>query len=176
MTSETVDEPEDEDRRSEGDRDRKASRPRDRTRVAPTPARHVEHAQSPREDPDEGSRDRGQREREQGRTDKENGRGGHRGHDNDSHAFGIPDLTRSDRRSEGDRDRQASRPRDRTRVAPTPARHVEHAQSPREDPDEGSRDRGQREREQGRTDKENGRGGHRGHDNDSHAFGIPDLT
>ena len=93
MTSETVDEPEDENRRSEGNRDRKASRPRDRTRVAPTPARHVEHAQSPREDPDEGSRDRGQREREQGRTDKENGRGGHRGHDNDSHAFGIPALT-----------------------------------------------------------------------------------
>src|SRR5437868_13419488 len=93
MAREPVDEPEDEDRRSERDSDRETSGTWDRSRMAPTAAGHVEHSQATSEDPDQRRRDRGQREREKSRTDKKDRGGGHRRHDNESYAFGIPDRS-----------------------------------------------------------------------------------
>ena len=86
VTREPVDEPEDENGRSESDRDRKTSGARDRARVDAAAARHVEHSEPSRDDADQRRRDRREREGEQRGTRKEDGGGRHRGHDNENYA------------------------------------------------------------------------------------------
>src|SRR5438874_10097590 len=56
------------------------------------------------------------------------------------------------------------------------AGHVQHPQPAREHTDERRSDRRESEGEQRRTGQEDRGGRHRGHDNDSYAFGIPDQT
>jgi hypothetical protein len=65
MSRETIDEPEDEDRRPERDGDRETSGARDRTRMDAAAAGHVEHPEPASEDADQRRRERRQRERKQ---------------------------------------------------------------------------------------------------------------
>jgi hypothetical protein len=64
VTGKSVEEPEDEDRRSECDRDRETARARDWTRMAPAAAWDIEHSELTRDHAHEWRRDRGKRERE----------------------------------------------------------------------------------------------------------------
>ena len=92
MPSKAVDEPEDEDRRSEGDRDRETSGTRDRPRMSSAATGHVQHPESPRDEADQRGRYRRECEGKKRGTHEEDRGGRHRGHDNDSYAFGIPAL------------------------------------------------------------------------------------
>ena len=71
MAGDAVDDPEGEDRETEGQRDREAAGPWDRSRMHTTPARHVEHPEAFGEPSDEWCERGGKKECDKSGADEE---------------------------------------------------------------------------------------------------------